>query len=260
MSSIGTNSFAVQELSEELQRGNSDNERVWGNYQIAEEERWGKLEFREVSFHYEGAEEDVLQKVSFSLNRGQSLAVQGASGSGKSTAVDLLMGLLKPTGGGVFIDGKSLEDQGMLRWWQNGIGYVPQDGHLIDGTIEENIAFGSKEERSSIELIRACAEKAQIASFVEEKLAEGYQTWVGERGVRLSGGQRQRILLARALYVEPSLLILDEATSALDSETEKRFLDTVFKLSDNPTIVLISHDPDVSRRAEIVLDMKSVNS
>ena len=260
LTSIGANRFAVQELSEELQSGNADREKAWAENKVAAAGRWEKVEFRELSFHYEGVKEDVLQKVSFSLNRGQSLAVQGPSGSGKSTAVDLLMGLLKPTGGGVFVDGESLEEQGMIRWWQNGIGYVPQDGHLIDGTIEENIAFGSKEEKSSVEHMRACAEKAQIASFVEEKLAEGYQTWVGERGVRLSGGQRQRILLARALYVKPSLLILDEATSALDAETEGRFLDTVFNLSNDLTIVLISHDPDVSRRAEMVLDVKRVNS
>jgi len=257
LTSIGTNRFAVQELSEELKGGNSDRAVAWAKSKVAVEGDWEKIEFREVSFHYEGAEEDVLQKVSFSLNRGQSLAVQGASGSGKSTAVDLLMGLLKPTRGGIFIDNKSLEEQGMIRWWQSGIGYVPQDGHLIDGTIEENIAFGSGDEKNSIERMRACAEKAQIASFVEEKLVEGYQTWVGERGVRLSGGQRQRILLARALYVEPDLLILDEATSALDAETEGRFLDTVFKLSDDLTIVLISHDPDVSRRAEMILDVRT---
>jgi len=164
----------------------------------------------------------------------------GFTGSGKTTLIDLILGLLKPNKGEILIDGLPLDDN-LYPSWQNKIGYVPQNIYLSDKTIASNIAFGFQEQDFDFQRIRQVAKLSLIDSFIENELPNGYNTIVGERGIRLSGGQRQRIGIARALYKSPNLLILDEATSALDNITEKKVINNLYKLNQNMTIIIIAH-------------------
>jgi ABC-type multidrug transport system fused ATPase/permease subunit len=164
----------------------------------------------------------------------------GFTGSGKTTAIDLILGLLEPDSGDFKVDGKVINSFNK-RQWQKSIGYVPQQIYLSDATVAANIAFGLKPEEIDMQAIERAATIAKLHDFVINELPMGYQTTVGERGVRLSGGQRQRIGIARALYHSPNVLIFDEATSALDNLTEQAVMEAVHKLSHEITIILIAH-------------------
>jgi len=203
--------------------------------------RWSDaITLREVSFRYPGASRSALDGLSFTIVKNASLGVIGPTGSGKSTLVDLLLGLYQPTAGEILIDGRPLTPA-LLPSWQASIGYVPQDIFLIDDTIARNIAFGLPDnEIDRVRLREACA-MVQLLDFIEAEQRDGFDTNVGERGVRLSGGQRQRIGLARALYHRPSLLILDEATSALDVATEAKLLEALGSLAGKLTMVVAAH-------------------
>jgi ABC-type multidrug transport system fused ATPase/permease subunit len=155
--------------------------------------------------------------------------------------LDLIMGLLVPTDGTILIDGRPMCTEQSVRAWQRRVGYVPQDIYLTDGTVAENIAFGLEAETIDMDAVKRAARMAQIADFVESQLPNGYDTTVGERGVRLSGGQRQRIGIARALYYNPDVLVFDEATSALDNETEAALMQSVHALSHQLTIIMVAH-------------------
>jgi len=163
----------------------------------------------------------------------------GVTGSGKSTLLDIIMGLLPATEGGLMIDNQTINHQNH-RAWQAHIAHVPQNIYLSDSTIEENIAFGIAKELINHQRVKKAAQQAQIAELIEE-WKDGYQTFVGERGVRLSGGQRQRIGIARALYKQANVLIFDEATSALDNETEQAVMDAIEDLGEEVTILIIAH-------------------
>jgi ABC-type multidrug transport system fused ATPase/permease subunit len=182
----------------------------------------------------------VLRSVNLCIRARTSVAFVGPTGSGKTTLIDLLLGLHTPSGGGITLDGVPLEP-GNLRGWQTQIGYVPQSIFLLDDTITRNIALAVPDADIDPERVRAAAALAQIDRFIERELALGYDTVIGERGVRLSGGQRQRLGIARALYHDPTVLVLDEATSALDGETERALFDAIAHLSGNITIILIAH-------------------
>lgn len=197
-----------------------------------------KICVSELCFSYPGIGKQVLNKISFTIPKGTFAGVIGPSGAGKTTFVDILLGLLHPTSGNISVDGKSIYDD--IHAWQANLAYVPQSIYLIDGTIRENIALGTSEENIDDELIEKVLRMSELYSFVHE-LPEGLNTTVGERGVKLSGGQRQRIGIARALYCQPEVLILDEATSALDSETEKSITDTILKLKGKITIIAVAH-------------------
>jgi ABC-type multidrug transport system fused ATPase/permease subunit len=162
----------------------------------------------------------------------------GATGSGKTTLVDLILGLLTPSGGRILIDDQDLGEH--TRAWQRQVGYVPQDIYLMDDTIRRNVAFGIKDSDIDDAAVNRAIEAAQLSSFIES-LPNGLDTTVGERGIRLSGGQRQRIGIARALYHEPEVLVLDEATSSLDTETERFVMQAVERLRQTRTIILIAH-------------------
>jgi ABC-type multidrug transport system fused ATPase/permease subunit len=218
--------------------------------------RWNReIAFENVSFTYGDASDPVLRGLRFRLPKHSSLAVVGATGSGKSTLVDLLMGLHRPTDGVIAIDGRPL-DEGMMRSWQAGIGYVPQDIFLIDDTITRNIALGVADAEIDMERVVSSAEAARIREFIETELPEGFETLVGERGMRLSGGQRQRIALARALYTRPELLILDEATSALDSQTEAEVTEAINNLMGRVTMVVVAHRLSTIEKCEYLLELK----
>ncbi len=194
----------------------------------------------EVSFIYPGTDRRVLDRFSVTIQKNTSIGFIGPTGSGKSTLIDLLLGLHRPTNGRVLIDGRPLTPE-LIPSWQATIGYVPQELFLIDDTIARNIALGVPDnEIDNARLQEVCA-MAQILDFIETELREGFQTAVGERGVRLSGGERQRLGLARALYHRPSLLVLDEATSALDTATEAKLIEALRNLSGKLTIVTVAH-------------------
>ena len=193
-----------------------------------------------VSFIYPGTDRLVLDRFSVTIQKNMSIGFIGPTGSGKSTLIDLLLGLHRPTSGRVLVDGRPLTPE-MIPSWQATIGYVPQEIFLIDDTIARNIALGVPDnEIDDARLQEVCA-IAQILDFIETELRDGFQTTAGERGVRLSGGQRQRLGLARALYHRPSLLLLDEATSALDTATEAKLIEALHSLTGKLTIVMATH-------------------
>jgi ATP-binding cassette, subfamily B, bacterial PglK len=208
----------------------------------------------QVSYCYPGAARPALDRISIVIPRNSSLGVIGPTGSGKSTFVDLLLGLYQPTAGEILIDGQLLTPV-LVPSWQASIGYVPQDIFFIDDTIARNIAFGlANEEIDHSRLREACA-MAQVIDFIESELPDGFDTNVGERGIRLSGGQRQRIGLARALYRRPSLLILDEATSALDIRTEAKLLEALRRLSGTVTMIIAAHRLSAVADCDEVIDL-----
>jgi ABC-type multidrug transport system fused ATPase/permease subunit len=203
--------------------------------------RWDEsITLREINFRYPAASRAALNGISLIIPKNTSLGIIGPTGSGKSTLVDLLLGLYQPTAGEILIDDQPLTPA-LVPSWQASIGYVPQDIFLIDATIARNIAFGLPDENIDPVQLREACTMAQILNFVEAELPHGFDTNVGERGIRLSGGQRQRIGLARALYHRPSLLILDEATSALDVATEAKLLDALRSLTGKLTMVVAAH-------------------
>jgi ATP-binding cassette, subfamily B, bacterial PglK len=198
-----------------------------------------KITFNNLSFKYHGESDYLFKNLNFSIKKGESLGICGVTGSGKSTIIDILMMLLDPKDGEILVDGKILGKK-ELRSWQLSIAHVPQNIFLSDRTIIENIAFGIPTNEIDFDKVYDVAKKSQIYEFINES-PNGFNTIVGERGVRLSGGQRQRIALARALYRNASLLIFDEATSALDTETELNVMKSISELDSNLTIVMIAH-------------------
>lgn len=193
-----------------------------------------------VSFTYPESEEPVLSDITLTIPKGGSVAFIGSTGSGKTTLVDVISGLLTPTHGSVRVDGHPLHEA-QLRPWRAKIGYVPQDVVLYDDSIRRNIAFGIPDDEIDMERVELVARIASIHDFIRDRLPERYEAQVGERGVRLSGGQQQRIGLARALYRNPSVLILDEATSALDGITEEAVISAINRVDQDITTIMIAH-------------------
>ena len=191
-----------------------------------------------LTYSYPNASENALNGLSLKIKQGESIALIGKSGAGKTTLVDVILGLLTPQEGDIKVDEKSIYHN--LRSWQNIIGYIPQSIFLIDDTIERNIAFGVPDHLIDQERLNKAIEAAQLVEVVEN-LSDKLKTRVGERGVMLSGGQRQRVGIARALYHEREILVLDEATSALDNETEKQVTEAIKSLSGTKTMILIAH-------------------
>jgi len=197
----------------------------------------------------------VLNQINLEVHSGERIGLIGSTGSGKSTLVDILMGLLEPTSGRILVDGFDLHDPQRperLAAWRSAIAHVPQSIFLADSSIAENIAFGISKEQIDHERLRHAAGQAQISEFIES-IPDGYETFVGERGVRLSGGQRQRIGIARALYRQANIIVLDEATSALDTSTEDAVIGALEGLSRNLTLVMIAHRLTTLQRCDRVI-------
>lgn len=211
------------------------------------------IEFKNVRFRYTADGPWVLDGLSLVIPKGARIGFVGGTGSGKSTTLDLLMGLLSPTAGQLRVDGVSLEGR-RLRAWQRNIAHVPQSIYLADASLAENIAFGVPSVAIDFERVRQAARQAQIADFIESR-PDGYAAHVGERGVRLSGGQRQRIGIARALYKRASVLVFDEATSALDNATEQAVVDAVEGLNRELTMLFIAHRITTVRRCDTIVEL-----
>ncbi|WP_322744795.1 ABC transporter ATP-binding protein/permease [[Phormidium] sp. LEGE 05292] len=212
-----------------------------------------EIVLNKVNYAYPEAASNSLTDISLTLNKGESIALIGKSGAGKTTLVDVLLGLLIPQSGDIQVDGLSVYNS--LRSWQNLIGYIPQTIFLTDDTIERNIAFGVTDDKIDQQRLNNAIRSAQLTELVAQ-LPEGVQTMVGEHGVRLSGGQRQRIGIARALYHEREILVLDEATSALDNETENLISKAIQDLSGTKTMIIIAHRLTTVEHCDRIYEMQ----
>ena len=216
------------------------------------------LRFDAVHFAYGPELPEVLRGIDLEIRRGERIGIIGSTGSGKSTTLDLLMGLLLPRAGRILVDGEDLHDPDhpeRLSAWRATIAHVPQSIYLADSSIAENIAFGLPKDQIDMGQVRLAAEQAQIAGFIESSPA-GYNSFVGERGIRLSGGQRQRIGIARALYKQAQVLVFDEATSALDNQTEVAVMEAIEGLSKELTILMIAHRLSTVQRCDRVIRLE----
>ena len=211
-----------------------------------------QLVLNEVSFAYPGAKEPAIKNLSLEIPAHTTVGFVGKTGSGKTTAVDLILGLLRPQQGTISVDGVSLEEEN-LRSWQQNIGYVPQHIYLSDDTIAHNIAFGVPEDEIDMNTVRDASRRAHIYDFINDELPNQWNTVVGERGVKLSGGQQQRIGIARALYHNPSVLVFDEATSALDQATEASVMEAIYELEGEHTMIMIAHRLSTVKRADNIV-------
>jgi ATP-binding cassette, subfamily B, bacterial PglK len=216
------------------------------------------ISFEKISYTYPNESIPAIKDLDLKIPCKKKIGIIGVTGSGKTTVVDLILGLLKPQNGFLKIDDLLINDQNK-RSWQSIVGYVPQQIYLSDDTIAANIAFGINKDEINYKNIEEVAKMANLHKFVSEDLKNGYQTIVGERGVRLSGGQRQRIGIARALYRKPELLIFDEATNALDNITEKSVLESIKQIENNITIIMIAHRLNTVRNCDNIFLLEKGN-
>lgn len=210
-----------------------------------------RLELRDVTFAYPNTEHPVLEGFHLSIDVNTTVGIVGATGSGKTTTVDILLGLLMPTRGQLVVDGVEVTEENLSAWQKN-LGYVPQQIYLSDDTVAANIAFGIPAKHIDRAAVERAARMANVHDFVVSELPQGYDTMVGERGVRLSGGQRQRLGIARALYHDPAVLVFDEATSALDGLTEESIFRAVSDLGKTKTVVMIAHRMTTVRACDVI--------
>lgn len=209
------------------------------------------LAFRNVVYHYPGNAQPTLRSMSWLVPAGSKVGIVGSTGAGKTTMVDIILGLLRPAGGQVLVDGAEVTDS-RLRAWQASIGYVPQSIFLADTTLANNIAFGVPSDEVDYARVEAVSRLANLHEFVVNELPEKYETLAGERGVRFSGGERQRVGIARALYHDPDVIILDEATSALDNVTEKLVMQSMDALAPSKTVLMIAHRLSTVKNCDVI--------
>lgn len=219
------------------------------------DENWkfeNEISVKNIKYHYPDSEVNVIDEASFTVKKGQTVAFIGTSGAGKSTMIDILLGLLTPQIGKIHADALNVYKN--LPTWQKEIGYIPQVIYLSDDTIRNNVAFGIREEDIDEQAVIHALKQAQLYEYVDS-LPDGLDTFVGDRGIRLSGGQRQRIGIARALYHNPEVLVLDEATSALDSDTEAAVMEAIDNFKGQKTILIIAHRLTTVRNADVIYEV-----
>lgn len=233
------------EIEDQIEKQNNEVREEW-NLQRG-------IEVQDVTYYYPDAEEPVIRKASLSIPKGKTVAFIGSSGAGKTTMVDIILGLLTPQHGAVMADNINIHEK--PKTFHAQVGYIPQVIYLSDDTIQNNIAFGVKESEIDDDAVVDAMDKAQLTEFVNS-LPHGLDTIVGDRGVRLSGGQRQRIGIARALYHDPEILVLDEATSALDNDTETAVMEAVEKLQGMKTMIIIAHRLTTIRNADMIYEVE----
>lgn len=210
------------------------------------------IRLNNVSFRYPESDKWILKNASLEITKNTSVALIGASGAGKTTAADLMLGILQPQEGTVTIDGTDLRK--CMKSWHEDIGYIPQVIYLMDDNIRANIAFGIPDAEIDDDTIQKALREAQLDQFVNS-LPNGLDTLIGDRGVKLSGGQRQRIGIARALYRNPNVLVLDEATSALDSDTEKEVMEAIDGLHGTRTLIVIAHRLSTIKKCDKIFEV-----
>ena len=199
-----------------------------------------QINFKNIFYKYPNSDKFVLNDISLNIPVNSKIGIVGSTGGGKTTMVDILLGLLTPTKGKILVDDNDITPSN-IRSWQKTIGYVPQQIYLSDDTVASNIAFGVELKNIDYKALEKAAKIANLHDFVTSELSDGYATIIGERGVRLSGGQRQRIGLARSLYHKPQILILDEATSSLDNITEKMVIEEINNIPEKITVIIVAH-------------------
>ena len=238
----------VQLLKETKKHKHNSRDKLVNNFEIK-----NKIRFENISFSYK--ENTVLENINLVIKRGEVIGIVGKTGTGKSTFIDILLGLIKPNSGYIYIDEKKM-DPNLFRRFRLSVSSVPQDYFLLDRTIEENIVFGKSKSNIDYKLLNKVVKISMLQDLVNS-LSYGLKTFVGENGIRLSGGQKQRLAIARALYKKHSLLILDEATSSVDSETEKSILDNI--INDNPeiTVLMIAHRLQTLKNCDYILEIKN---
>ena len=207
------------------------------------------IEFKNINFSYPETTNKAIANLSFKINKGQSIALIGKSGSGKTTIVDLICGLLSQDDGEILADDKNISDN--LIEWRKLISYVPQHIYLLDDSLRNNIAYGKKEEEIDDELIQHVAALSMLDSYING-LELGYNTIIGEDGVKMSGGQRQRLGIARALYSQPELLILDEGTAALDNKSQEYIVNSINSIAKNITVITIAHRLSTVENSDLI--------
>jgi len=199
-----------------------------------------KIHFKSIGFKYQKESPLILKNINLEINKGEKIGIIGPTGEGKSTFIDILLGLLKPTYGEILVDGVNIHSRKYIEIWMKSLAHVPQNIYLTDNSFAENIAFGIRKDKIDFEKVKQCAYMAKISSYIES-CSKGYETFVGEGGINLSGGQKQRIGIARSLYKGSELIIFDEATSALDRKTEEEVMDSIKNLSKEKTILIVAH-------------------
>lgn len=209
------------------------------------------IEFDNVFYQYKNTNSYALKGISLKIQKGMKVGIIGTTGCGKSTFLDILMGLLQPTKGDILVDGRSIGARELMRGWQKSIAHVPQSIFLMDASLEENIAFGIPQAQINHRLASDSAQGARINDQIESDIL------LGERGVRISGGQRQRVGIARALYKRASVLILDEATSALDSETEVEVMKSIYNLMEKPTVFIVAHRISTLNKCDLIIKFEN---
>ncbi len=237
------------DLFESLQHGNPEPR---SNHKLPFER---EIELKDVSYKYQGTDNLIIDNMNLGIDKGATIAFVGSTGAGKTTLIDMLVGLLEPTKGNILIDGVPLT-RSNIKDWRNGLAYVTQDVFLFDDSVARNICI-IEEDEIDVKRLEYATKLADIHDFITNELPEGYETNIGEKGVRLSGGQRQRLGLARALYYNPSVLVLDEATSALDNITEQGIIDSLKNLPSNITIIIIAHRLSTIRHADCIYILRN---
>jgi ABC-type multidrug transport system fused ATPase/permease subunit len=210
-----------------------------------------RIELKGITYSYPNSDKLIFDNAELTIPVGSSVGIVGTTGAGKSTVVDILLGLLEVKSGSVCVDGKDVKEDGRYRKWLKNIGYIPQMIFMLDDTIRKNVAFGVPDDEIDEDRLWEVLKEAQLDEFIKT-LPEGLDTGIGERGIRLSGGQRQRISIARALYNDPEVLILDEATSALDNDTEAAIMEAINRLHGKKTLVIIAHRLQTIEKCDMV--------
>ena len=248
---INAHRFVASDVIEML--GQSEQRNLSDSNQIINFQKSIKID--NLSFLYQGSSEKILNNITLDIPKQSKVGIVGETGGGKSTLIDLIMGLLSPTNGSILIDEKDLNNSNIISW-QSKISHVPQNIYLLDGSVYENIAFGLEKNDIDLEKVIECAKASKIHETISS-LSRGYDTEIGERGSKLSGGQRQRIGIARALYKDSKVLFFDEATNALDSKTENEIMQSIYAYSKNITIFIIAHRISTLAECNIILEVKN---
>ncbi len=252
VTTIRYNTQAINTLSRDL-KDSSKKERIKKSdrKKIGPLDLKNNLKLKNITFSYPGTYEAVIKDLNLKIEASSSIAFAGETGVGKTTVVDIILGLLRPQSGKMFADGVEITDKNLLNWQQN-LGYIPQEIYLQDDTVASNIAFGVPKNKIDMDKIIKSAKIANIHDFVVKNLSKSYDTVIGERGIKLSGGQKQRIGIARALYRDPEVLVLDEATSNLDGATEEAVLKAIRNVGKTKTLIMIAHRLTTVRNCDVI--------